>query len=258
MRTLIPNAITVLALCAGLTGLRFALAGEWERACIAVVIAGCLDGIDGRIARYLRGTSRFGAELDSLSDVIAFGVAPAVIIYEWALKDLPGLGWVIALAYAVCCALRLARFNANLDVDDQPHKQLGFNTGVPSPVGAGLTLSPIFLGLWLESDIFSSPWFVAPVVALTAFVMISALPTFSWKSLPWNRYGRVPLLLGIALFFGFLLNATWAALSCLALAYSISLILSLRSYHLARQRAQAAASPSPEPPASAASPSDPQ
>jgi len=169
MRALIPNAITLAALCFGLTGVRFAIAGDFERAILAVVIAGVLDGIDGRVARLLKGQSRFGAELDSLSDLTAHGVAPALIIYLWSLQNLsiPGItggwlkigniGWIVALAHAACCALRLARFNANLDVDDQPHKRAGFLTGVPAPVGAGLTLSPIFLDLWLETAFFRQP-----------------------------------------------------------------------------------------------------
>ncbi|MGL6042582.1 MAG: CDP-alcohol phosphatidyltransferase family protein, partial [Sandaracinobacteroides sp.] len=125
LRALIPNAITMLALCSGATGVRFAISGEFEKAAAAIVIAALLDGIDGRVARLLRGTSRFGAELDSLSDVTAFGVAPALILYLWALEDLGRAGWVVALALAVCCALRLARFNASIDQEERPKKRLG-------------------------------------------------------------------------------------------------------------------------------------
>ena len=143
LRAVVPNAVTALALCVGLTGVRFAIAGEWERAIAAIIIAGVLDGMDGRIARMLNGQSRFGAELDSLSDVIAFGVSPAVILHLWALQHWPRFGWLFALAYAVCAALRLARFNANIDKEEQPHKSAGFLTGVPAPVGAGLLLLPV-------------------------------------------------------------------------------------------------------------------
>ena len=138
LRAVVPNAVTALALCVGLTGVRFAIAGEWEKAIYAIVAAGLLDGMDGRIARALKGQSRFGAELDSLSDVIAFGVSPAIILHLWALQAWPRLGWIFALAYAACMALRLARFNARIDVEDQPHKSAGFLTGVPAPAGAGL------------------------------------------------------------------------------------------------------------------------
>ena len=138
LRAVVPNAVTVLALCCGLTGVRFAIGGEWEKAVVAVLLAGVLDGIDGRIARLLKGSSRFGAELDSLSDVTAFGVAPTLILYLWALQHLPGrFGWVIALANAIACALRLARFNAQIDADEQPHKKHGYLTGIPAPLGLG-------------------------------------------------------------------------------------------------------------------------
>ena len=137
LRALVPNALTAAALCVGLTGIRFAIAGEFEKSVMAVILAGLLDGIDGRAARLLKAQSRFGAELDSLADSISFGVAPALIIYLWALRDLPSLGWFAALAFAICCVLRLARFNARIDLPDQPHKQAGFLTGVPAPVGAG-------------------------------------------------------------------------------------------------------------------------
>lgn len=231
LRAIVPNAITVLALCFGLTGARFAIIGNWEKAVAAIIIAGVLDGIDGRIARLLKGASRFGAELDSLSDVIAFGVAPAIIIYQWALHDLGGVGWVIALAHAVCCALRLARFNANLDVDNQPHKQAGFLTGVPSPVAAGMSLSPIFLDLWLETDFFRTPPVAAIIVAVTAFLMVSNLPTFSWKSVKLQRSMRIPVLLMVGLFAGSLYSAPWGTLSLLAIGYAATIPFSVRSYY---------------------------
>ena len=136
IRAVAPNAVTALALCMGLTGIRFAIGGEWDRALAAIIVAGVLDGLDGRIARLLKGESRFGAELDSLSDVIAFGVSPAIILYLWSLQMLPRWGWLFALSHAVCCALRLARFNANIDSAEQPHKSAGFLTGVPAPAGA--------------------------------------------------------------------------------------------------------------------------
>jgi len=135
LRAMVPNAITAAALCAGLTGIRFAITGDFEKAVLAVVLAGVLDGIDGRIARLLKAQSRFGAELDSLADNVSFGVAPALILFLWSLDDLPRLGWFAALAFAVACALRLARFNARIDMADEPRKTAGFYTGVPAPVG---------------------------------------------------------------------------------------------------------------------------
>ena len=147
LRAIAPNAVTALALCSGLTGIRFAIGGDWPAAVTMIMVAGILDGIDGRIARMLRGESRFGAELDSLSDAISFGVAPALILYLWSLMALPRIGWMCSLALAVFCALRLARFNAAIDVSEQPHKSAGFLTGVPAPAGAGrrvtFTLRPV-------------------------------------------------------------------------------------------------------------------
>ncbi|MEX6723966.1 CDP-diacylglycerol--serine O-phosphatidyltransferase [Parapedomonas caeni] len=241
LRALVPNAITVLALCFGLTAVRHAMLDNWEKAVGAIIIAGVLDGLDGRIARLLKGASRFGAELDSLSDVIAFGVAPAIIIYQWSLHELGGVGWVVALSHAVCCALRLARFNANLDVDNQPHKSAGYLTGVPSPVAAGLTLSPIFFDLWLETEFFRTPIITAIIVAATAAVMVSNLPTYSWKLMRLRRDLRLPALLGIGLFAASLFTAPWGTLSLLSLAYAASIPMSYNSYQRMRlQQRQAA------------------
>jgi CDP-diacylglycerol--serine O-phosphatidyltransferase len=234
LRTLIPNAVTVLALCFGLTAVRFGIAGEWEKAVAAIVVAGVLDGIDGRIARLLKGTSRFGAELDSLSDVTAFGVAPALIMYLWSLQHLPGFGWVIALAHAVTCALRLARFNASIDAGEQPHKRAGFLTGVPAPVGAGLTLSPMFLTFWLEpaflEDLSIRAAIVAPVVIGVALLMVSSVPTYSWASVRIRPGARLAVLAGIGLFAGSLFSSPWMTLSLVCLAYAAMLPFAWRSY----------------------------
>ena len=137
LRAVAPNAVTALALCSGLSGIRFAIAERWELALMLVLVAGVLDGLDGRVARMLHGESRFGAELDSLSDAISFGVAPALILYLWSLQELPRFGWMASLMLAVFCALRLARFNANIDADEQPHKSAGFLTGAPAPGARG-------------------------------------------------------------------------------------------------------------------------
>src|SRR6476660_8378225 len=180
---MIPNAITASALCFGLTGVSLAISGEWERALGSIILAGVLDGLDGRIARLLRAESKFGAELDSLSDNIAFGTAPALILFLWSLKLAPKFGWIAALSLAVCCALRLARFNARIDSDDQPHKSAGFNTGVPAPAGAGLAFIPIYLWLITGDDRFRDWQGVMAWTVLIAALMISALPTYSWSSL---------------------------------------------------------------------------
>lgn len=177
LRAVVPNVITAMALCSGLSGVRFAIAGEWERAVGMIVLAGVLDGIDGRVARMLRGSSRFGAELDSLADAISFGVSPALVLFLWSLTGWPRMGWIAALMLAVFCALRLARFNAQIDQDDQPHKSAGFLTGIPAPAGAGLALLPLIVWLWSDEPLFRQPWLVAPWIALIATLMISSVAT---------------------------------------------------------------------------------
>lgn len=247
IRALIPNAVTLLALCLGLTGVRFAIAGEWEKAVMAVIVAGVLDGIDGRIARLLKGTSKFGAELDSLSDLTAFGVAPALIVYLWALQHQPGIGWVFALAHAVTCAIRLARFNSRLDVEDQPHKRAGFLTGVPAPVGAGLTLSPLFVAFWIEptalDDLDLRFVAVAAIVTGVATMMASSLPSFAWSSIRLRPGWRLPALAGVGLFGAALFSAPWMTLSLISLAYAASIPFAWIRYARVRQRMAATAAP---------------
>ncbi len=251
IRALIPGVVTVLALCFGLTGVRFAISGEWEKAVGAVIVAGVLDGIDGRIARLLKGTSRFGAELDSLSDLTAFGVAPALILYLWSLVYLPGIGWVFALGHAVACALRLARFNARLDVDDQPHKRAGFLTGIPAPVGAGLALSPLFVSFWIGPEWLADPRLrfavSAAVIAGTAAMMASSLPTYAWGAIRLRASWRLVALLGAGLFAGALFSAPWMTLSLLSLAYAASIPLAIRGYARITRRSAAAAAVDPHP-----------
>ena len=241
-RAMVPNAITALALCLGLTGIRFAVGHDWENAIRAIIGAGILDGMDGRIARLLRADSKFGAELDSLSDNIAFGTAPAVILFLWSLQHAPRFGWTAALALAVCCALRLARFNARIDAAEQPHKSAGFNTGVPAPAGAGIAFIPMFL--WLVSD--HAPIFQAwpLVMAWTLFIavlMISALPTYSWSSLRIRREWRLFTLAGVAIVGAALLTATWQTLLAIALLYLVMIPAASISYlRVKRRRANAA------------------
>lgn len=246
LRTLVPNAITALALCSGLFGIRYGIAGEWEKAATAIVLAAFLDMMDGRIARLLKGQSRFGAELDSLSDVTAFGVAPAIILYQWMLAQLgtgtdadlwARYGWLVALAHAVCGALRLARFNANIDAEDQPHKSAGFLTGIPAPAGAGLALLPLFLWLWTGADILHEPLLIAPWAALVAFMMVSNLATFSWSSLKLRRNVRFGAIVVIALLGAALLTAPWETLSISAILYAALIPFSVAAYaKVKRQR----------------------
>lgn len=254
LRTIVPNAVTALALCSGLFGIRYGIAGEWEKAVIAIIVAAVLDGLDGRIARLLNGQSRFGAELDSLSDVTAFGVAPAILIYLWVLQPLEPdsalriawvkYGWLVALAHAACCALRLARFNANIDVKDQPHKSAGYLTGIPAPAGAGLLFLPLYLTFATSEPLFRQPWVVGPWTALVALLMISNLATYSWGSLRLRSGVRLGALLVIALVGGALLSDPWPTLSIAALLYALLIPVSIYSYDkVKRQRAAAARAP---------------
>jgi CDP-diacylglycerol---serine O-phosphatidyltransferase len=248
LRAVVPNAVTALALCVGLTGVRFAIAGEWESAILAIVAAAVLDGMDGRIARALNGQSRFGAELDSLSDVIAFGAAPAVILHLWALQAWPRIGWIFAVAYAACMALRLARFNARIDVEDQPHKSAGFLTGVPAPAGAGLLLLPIYLWLasnrewtWLQDYRLVAPW-----AAFVAFLVISSVATFSWGSLRLRRNVRLEAIVVIVIIGVALVSATFETLSVVAAIYLALIPFSMISYaKVKRQRARQNAAAEP-------------
>lgn len=243
MRAIVPNAITAAALCAGLTGIRFAMAGDFEKSVQAVILAGLLDGIDGRAARLLKAQTRFGAELDSLADSISFGVAPALIIYLWTLHQLPSLGWIAALAFAICCVLRLARFNARLDMLDQPHKQAGFLTGVPAPMGAGLAFLPMYL--WIATGIpeFANQLAVSLWMVLIAFLMISSLPTLSWSKLQPPRAIRLGVLALVGLTVAALLTEPWYTLAVLTLGYLSLIPAGIASYAKVRRRVPAAGVP---------------
>lgn len=236
IRAFAPNAITALALCVGLTGVRFGITGDWAQALACIVGAGVLDGFDGRIARLLRAQSKFGAELDSLSDNIAFGTAPALIIFLWSLQNAPRFGWIAALALAVCCALRLARFNARIDADQQPHKSAGFNTGVPAPVGAGLAFVPIYLWLISGDDVFRSWVLVMPWTLFIALLMISSVPTYTWSSIRIRRGWRLLALAGVALIGAALLNEPWWTLLAISALYMALLPFSIASFARVRRR----------------------
>jgi CDP-diacylglycerol---serine O-phosphatidyltransferase len=235
LRAVAPNAITALALCFGLTGIRFAISDDWERAIGAIIIAGVLDGVDGRVARLLKGESRFGAELDSLSDVIAFGVSPALIMYLWSLKNFPQFGWICALAFVVCQALRLARFNAAIDVEDQPHKSAGFLTGIPAPAGAGIVFTPLYLWIVTGNHCFREPLLVAPWVALVGTLMISNLATYSWGSIRLRRAIRLEAILLVALIGTALFAEPWWTLIIVSIGYVGLIPFSIRSYAKAKR-----------------------
>ena len=241
LRAMVPNAITAAALCSGLTGIRFAISDQWAAAAIAVMVAGLLDGIDGRIARALKAQSRFGAELDSLADSLSFGTAPAIILYLWSLSAEPRLGRFAALAFAICCALRLARFNAQIDMVEQPHKSLGFLTGVPAPLGAGLAFLPFFLWMATGIDQFREPLLVGLWLVGIALLMISSMATPSWASLRPRRGIRLWVLAFVGLLFAALLLEPWWTLSAIGIGYLLLLPYTLFRYSRIRRRAAKAA-----------------
>ncbi len=227
---LIPNMMTVTALCAGLTAILYGIQGKWQLAVAAVLVAALLDALDGRIARLLGGSSKFGAELDSLSDFVCFGVAPAILMFLWTLQYAKGPGWVVALVFAVCAALRLARFNTRLGDSDMPAWAGNFFTGVPAPAGGGLVLLPMMLSFEFAPDVLSHPAINAPLMILVSYLMISRLPTYSFKQVRVPHRLVVPLLLLVGLIAAMLATATWLTVSGVLMLYLCSLPFSVRAY----------------------------
>lgn len=244
-RSVAPNVVTAMALCTGLSAVWFALSGRWDAAVSAILVAALLDALDGRVARLLKGESRFGAELDSLSDVIAFGVTPAIMMFIWSLQYMPKFGWTICLFYALCCALRLARFNARIDDDEQPHKSLGYLTGVPAPAGACLALLPLIL--WLAFDLDSAADFriVAPWLFACALLMISSIATFSTASLKLRRRIRFEAIAVAGLIGAAFITAPWITLAALLVLYLIFLPISFVTYRRIRRRRAASSAALP-------------
>lgn len=243
VRTLLPNLITLLALCAGLTAIRVAVENRLELALAAIVLAALLDGIDGRIARMLKGTSRFGAELDSLADFVNFGVAPAIILYFWGLHDIKSAGWIAALVFAICAGLRLARFNVMIDDPNKPVWAGNFFTGIPAPAGAITVMLPIYLSLLGVSDGLITAWLTFFYTLAIALLMVSRLPVFSGK-----RVGKrvppemvLPVFVLVVLFFALLLSYPWPVLTIGTVAYLACLPLSWLSYREYQRKDAAAA-----------------
>jgi CDP-diacylglycerol--serine O-phosphatidyltransferase len=243
---IVPNLMTLIGLCAGLTSLRFALESRFGAAAVAIVVAGAIDGLDGRLARLLNATSRFGAEFDSLTDFLCFGVAPAFTLYLWSLNRAGGFGYTPCLMFAVCMALRLARFNASLDSAPGPAYAYNFFTGVPAPAGAGLALFPLFLGLeakamgwdWLLA-VMQYPLFCAFVLIGTALLLVSTLPIWSFKNFKVPHEYVLPMLLGTGTFAAVLVADPWLALAAGDLIYLALLPLSVRSFRRLKRAAEA-------------------
>lgn len=250
VRVLVPNLITLLALCAGLTAIRLAIEGRLDFAMYAIVFAAMLDAVDGRIARMIRGTSRFGAELDSLADFVNFGVAPGLILYFWVLQDLKTAGWIAAMVFAICAALRLARFNVMIDDPNRPAWAGNFFTGIPAPAGAIVVLLPIYLAFLGVPKLPVATFLFTLAIA---FLMVSRLPVFSGKKIG-TRVPRemvLPIFVVAVLFFGLLIGYTWEVLTVGTLVYLGLLPFGWMSYRNYLRQSAAAA---PAEPASAEAP----
>ena len=226
---MIPNILTLLALAAGLTAIRFGLDGRWEHAVLAIIVAAVLDALDGRIARLLKGASKFGAELDSLSDFVCFGVSPVLVLYLWTMKDAGRLGWVLVMLFTICCGLRLARFNVMMEDHDAPAWQARFFTGIPAPAGGGLVLLPMVMSFQGSEGFFRQPWVVGIFMLVIAGMLVSTIPTYSFKKLKISQHWILPTMLITAAIAIFLINAPWLTLSVVGLAYICSIPLSYRA-----------------------------
>ncbi|MDC2969921.1 CDP-diacylglycerol--serine O-phosphatidyltransferase [Candidatus Pelagibacter sp.] len=234
-RMILPNMLTLIGVCIGLTSIRFALDGRFEIAIIAILFAALIDGLDGRIARLIKGTSKVGKELDSLTDMISFGVAPAFIMYFWKLNTLGRFGWLLCLIYVICVALRLARFNINSN--QEPSWRDNFFEGVPSPAGGILVLTPLIISLsgfnfiQLNYDLIVPFFFVT-----TSFLLISKFPSYSFKKIVIPRKTTIFLLFGIVLFFGLLLIYTFNVIALSAAIYV--LLLPISFFHFQKIKKQ--------------------
>lgn len=256
---MIPNILTLLALCAGMTAIRFALQERWEAAVASVIVAAILDGLDGRIARLLKGASKFGAELDSLSDFLCFGVAPGIILYLWTMNTTGPFGWALALLFAVCCSLRLARFNTMLEQPALPPYAYNFFSGVPAPAAAGLVLMPMVLSFEIGDAVMRRPDVVGLFMVVVAALMVSRLPTYSFKKFKVPSAWILPTMLIVGLIAAGAVAAPWKTMSAMLILYILGMPLGVLSYRkLERMAAEVqglvdpapdeAANPADEPP----------
>ena len=223
-RKIAPNIVTMLALCAGVTSIRYAIQDDWVKAIICIFLAALFDGLDGRVARMLKGSTKFGAELDSLSDFVSFGVAPAILMYQWTLHDFPRFGWFFCLLFACGMAMRLARFNTMLDEEPQPEYWHHFFVGVPAPAAAALAITPIMISFdnpelsWLSDNNYC-----ATLMCVVALLMVSRIPTVSTKKWRVPGYMFIPLMLLVALFASFIITAPWLTLGIMVGLYAVSI-----------------------------------
>jgi len=232
MRMVLPNLVTVLAICAGLSGIRFAFENRFEIAVVMVLLAAFLDGIDGRLARMLKATSKFGAQMDSLADIVNFGVAPALVLYAFLLDRAGSPGWIAALLFTIACGMRLARFNVLADDNDQPAWQTEYFVGVPAPAGAVLVMLPLylyFLRLGLEPS-RPAAFIATGFTVLVAFLLVSRLPVYSGKSVKVPGDRVLPVILGVVLYILLLMTYPWYTLTASVAGYLLFLPFLVRAY----------------------------
>lgn len=232
MRMVLPNLVTVLAICAGLSGIRFAFEDRFEPAVVMVLLAAFLDGIDGRLARMLKATSKFGAQMDSLADIVNFGVAPALVLYAFLLDKAGSPGWIAALLFAIACGMRLARFNVLTEETDQPAWQTEYFVGVPAPAGAVLVMLPLylyFLRLGVEPS-RSAAFIASGFTVLVAFLLVSRLPVYSGKSVRIPGDKVLPVILAVVLYVLLLMAYPWYTLTASVAGYLLFLPFSVRAY----------------------------
>jgi CDP-diacylglycerol--serine O-phosphatidyltransferase len=245
VRAVLPNLVTLLSLCAGLTSIRMSIEMRYEWAIAAVAIAAALDGIDGQVARFLKSASRFGAELDSLADFVNFGVAPGILLYVWALDDAGSIGWIVALIFAICAALRLARFNVAAFGPAKPEWQAYYFVGVPAPAGAMIVFLPVYAEFVGAPHGFHTTPIVLLYTLFVAMLLVSRFPTWSSKLIG-RRIPRdwvLPLFVLVVLVVGFLASFPWQTMTVLSLAYLAALPLSWRAFHKRLAADAAAARP---------------
>ncbi len=231
LRMVMPNLVTVLAICAGLTGVRLTFEQRIEMAVAMVLLAAFLDGVDGRVARALKATSKFGAEMDSLADIVNFGVAPGLVLYAFVLDQTGSPGWIAALLFAIACGLRLARFNVMAPPPEKANWRSGYFVGVPAPAGAMLVLLPAYLGFLGMELTPGFAWFACGFTILVAFLLVSRIPLWSGKNMGRVRSDlMLPLILVILLYVLLLVNYPWQAMSVTAIGYLVFIPLSWMSY----------------------------
>jgi CDP-diacylglycerol---serine O-phosphatidyltransferase len=238
LRSLIPNVVTTLSLCLGLWAIRLGFDGQFAAAVLVIIAATFLDALDGSLARLLKSTSKLGGELDSLADFLSFGVAPVLVLYSWAFAQGPGLGWIAILAYSICSAMRLARFNVMMleEGPELPLWQKGFFVGVPAPAGAGIAMLPFYLhfsGLFSFDDY---PIALATYIGAVAFLMVSTFPSFSLKKLRLKRKYILVTLVLVAVTIAFLQAHLWVTLTILSFLYLLSIPIACMKFRKLRQQ----------------------